>query len=212
MVKQWPRHMQTGYRIVAALLGWFAIVLQYSLTASTKSGPELIVWTINYFSYFTIVGNILAALAMTLPWLAPRSRPGQWFVRPSIRTVIAAYIIVVGVVYHVMLRHLYHPQGWQLACDIILHYVVPPLFVFDWLMFVRKRDLSWKIVFGALVLPALYVAWTLVHGAYSGFYPYPFVNVNRLGYEQVFMNLAGLIVASVCLLLVLVGVGRLRRV
>jgi hypothetical protein len=201
--------MQTGFRVLAAALGWFAIITQYSLIAATRSGPELITWTINFFSYFTIVSNILVALAMTLPWLAPQSRPGQFFMRPSVRTAIAGYIIVVGVVYHMVLRNLFHPQGWRLVCEIILHYVMPTLFVLDWLLFVQKRDLSWRILLGGLALPIGYVIWTLLHGAYAGYYPYPFVNVTRLGYEQVLMNIAGLIVAFAWLLLLLVGLGRL---
>jgi hypothetical protein len=201
--------MQTGYRVVVSALGWFAIILQYWLIASTRSGPDLVAWTINYFSFFTTIGNILVALAMTLPWLAPRSRLAQWLLRPSVRTVIVAYIIVVGLVYHLMLRNLYNPQGWRLACVIILHYVIPPLFIIDWLAFVQKRDLSWKILFGALALPVLYVAWTLVHGAVTGFYPYPFINVARFGYAQVLMTIGTMIAAFVCLVLGLVGIGRL---
>jgi hypothetical protein len=201
--------MQTGYRVVVSALGWFAIILQYWLIASTRSGPDLVAWTINYFSFFTTIGNILVALAMTLPWLAPRSRLAQWLLRPSVRTVIVAYIIVVGLVYHLMLRNLYNPQGWRLACVVILHYVIPPLFIIDWLAFVQKRDLSWKILFGALALPVLYVAWTLVHGAFTGFYPYPFINVARFGYAQVLMTIGAMIAAFVGLVLGLVGVGRL---
>jgi len=201
--------MQTGYRVVVSALGWFAIILQYWLIASTRSGPDLVAWTINYFSFFTTIGNILVALAMTLPWLAPRSRLAQWLLRPSVRTVIVAYIIVVGLVYHLMLRNLYNPQGWRLACVIILHYVIPPLFIIDWLAFVQKRHLSWKILFGALALPVLYVAWTLVHGAFTGFYPYPFINVARFGYAQVLMTIGAMIAAFVGLVLGLVGIGRL---
>ena len=201
--------MQTGYRVVVSALGWFAIILQYLLIASTRSGPELVAWTINYFSFFTTIGNVLVALAMTLPWLAPHSRLGQWLLRPSVRTVIVAYIIVVGVVYHLMLRNLYNPQGWRLACVIILHYVIPPLFIIDWLAFVQKRDLSWKILFGALALPVIYVAWTLAHGAVTGFYPYPFINVARFGYPQVLTTIGAMIAAFVGLVLGLVGIGRL---
>jgi len=201
--------METSFRVVAAALGWFAIALQYSMFASTRSGPELIPFTINFFSYFTIISNILIALAMTLPWLAPKSRLGAWFIQPSVRTALAGYIIVVGLVYHLMLRGLFHPQGWRLACQIILHYVTPTLFVVDWLLFVPKRDLTWRVAFGGLVLPVLYVAWTLLHGAFAGFYPYPFINVLRLGYEQVLLNITGLIAAFMFLMLALVGVGRL---
>jgi hypothetical protein len=201
--------MEAGFRLSAAALGWFAIALQYSLFASTRSGPELIGFTINFFSYFTIISNILIALAMTLPCLAPTSRLGAWFMRPPVRTVLAGYIIVVALVYHLMLRGLFHPQGWRLVCQIILHYVTPTLFVLDWLLFVPKRELSWRLAFSGLVLPVLYVGWTLVHGALAGFYPYPFINVLRLGYEQVLLNITGLIMAFVFLLLALVGLGRM---
>ena len=204
--------MQTSFRVIAAALGWFAIVTQYSLIASTRSGPQLVTFTVNFFSFFTIISNILIALAMTLPWLAPGSRLGRWFERPAVRTVLAGYIIVVGVVYHVMLRGLFHPQSWRLVCEIILHYVTPTLFVLDWLIFVPKRDLPWKTSVGGLVLPLVYVAWTLLHGAITGFYPYPFLNVLRLGYVQVFINIVSLIVAFVILMLALVGTARLLPV
>ena len=58
------------------------------------------------------------------------------------------------------------------------------------------------------LVPAVYLLWTALHGAFAGFYPYPFLNVNRIGYEQSLMNVGGLIVAFVCLILALVGIGR----
>ena len=175
---------------------------------AANAGPHLVERSINFFSYFTIVSNILVALALTLPWLAPGSRAGRFFMLPSVRTAIAAYIIIVAVVYHTMLSRLYHPQGWRLVCDIILHYVMPPLFVLDWALFVDKRGLSWKLSLHSFALPAVYLVWTALHGAFAGFYPYPFLNVNRIGYEQSLMNVGGLIVAFVCLILALVGIGR----
>ena len=107
-----------------------------------------------------------------------------------------------------MLSRLYHPQGLRFACDIILHYVMPPLFVLDWALFVDKRVLSWRLTLHSFAVPAVYLIWTALHGAFAGFYPYPFLNVSRIGYEQALMNVGGLIVAFVCLVLALVGIGR----
>jgi hypothetical protein len=202
--------IETVFRIIAAALGWFAIITQYSLMAAS-AGPHLVERTINFFSYFTIISNILVALALTLPWLAPRSRLGRFFLAAAVRTTIVAYIIVVAVVYHTMLSRLYHPQGWRLVCDIILHYVMPPVFVLDWVLFVEKRDLTWRLTLHSFVLPAVYLMWTAVHGVLAGFYPYPFLNVNRIGYERALINIGELILAFVCLILVLVGIGRLFR-
>ena len=91
-----------------------------------KSAP--LTWTIDFFSYFTVIANILVTLAMTLPWLAPKYRLAQWFERPSVRTVLAVYIIMVGVVYQVLARKLGAPHVWGFVDNIILHYVIPTLF------------------------------------------------------------------------------------
>lgn len=202
---------RTGYRAIVALLGWLALATDYALIVMTRSGPALFTWTINFFSFFSILCNILVALAMTLPWVAPRSRLGRWFDRPWVRTILAAYIIIVCIVFYVMLRNLAHPHGLRFAYDFILHYVTPILFIIDWLLFVPKQDLSWRIPLGGFLLPVLYIIWTFLHGAVAGFYPYPFLNVSQLGYEQVLANIAGLIMLGVGVLLVLIGIGRLMN-
>lgn len=112
---------------------------------------------------------------MTLPWLAPRSSFGQFFSRPSVRTAIATYIIFVGVSFEVLLRHLRQLQGLASMIDNILHYVIPVLFVIDWLFFVVKGTLKPKSTLAWLSFPAAYVVWIFVLRALSGFYPYPFV-------------------------------------
>ena len=200
--------VRTGFRVVAAALSWFAIATAYLGFVSTKRAPTL-TSTIDFFSYFTVIANILVALAMTLPWLAPKRRLGQWFEQPSVRTVLTVYIIMAGVVYHVLARNLRTPEGMPLMDDIILHYVAPTLFVLDWILFVPKCDLGFRAVWGGLALPILYLIFTFLHGAVAGYYPYPFININRLGYEQVLAHCAGLIMIGIGLLLALIGIGRL---
>ena len=131
------------YRIGAAALAWFAILLQYYLTV-TKPGAPFIEATVRYFSFFTILTNILVALALTLPWLAPDTRLGRFFTRPSVRTAILTYIIIVAVIYHYLLAKLWNPQGWQLLADTIEHVVTPSLYVIDWVLFVPKGTVRWK--------------------------------------------------------------------
>ena len=64
---------------------------------------DLIAGAIRLLSYFTILSNILVALAMTLPWAAPDSRLGRFFLEPSVRTAILVYIIIVAAIYHYLL-------------------------------------------------------------------------------------------------------------
>ena len=56
--------------------------------------------------------------------------------------------------------------------------------------------------------PLVYVTYWLLRGPIMGYYPYPFLDVTKLGYPQVFTNSAMLLVAFVVLALVLVAVDR----
>ncbi len=201
--------MKTSLRVLAAVVGFFALGLQYYIIAAPLAGAELTKWIIEFFCFFTILTNCLAALAMALPVIAPRSAPGRFFDRPSVRTAIASYIVVVAAVYHLILRNYWDPKGWALVADVLLHYVTPALFVLDWLVFVPKGQVPWRTVVTSLLFPLIYVAWTLVHGAQTNWYPYPFFDVANLGLEKVFMNVAGLLCVFLAVPAALTGVNRL---
>jgi hypothetical protein len=125
-----------------------------------------------------------------------------------VRTVVAGYIIMVGTVYYLLLRDLSHRQGFSHALELMLHYVTPPLFVIDWALFVPKRNVDWRVGFAALGFPLAYVVWILVHGALTGWYPYPFLDVSELGYPATLLNIAGLIAIFLALEVALVAIGR----
>ncbi len=201
--------IMSAYRLLAALIGWGALALQYWLMMNADAPTDPVNRTINFFSYFTILTNILVALAMTAPLLAPNSRIGRFFDKPGVRTAIATYIIVVSVTYHLLLRDLWDPQGLQKIADYTLHYGTPALFVLDWLLFVPKRDVPWSAAFKALGYPIVYLAWTLYHGTWSGFYPYPFVDVGQLGMEKVLINSGAMTAAFIVLCLVLIALGKI---
>ncbi len=173
-----------------------------------KSGGEAVAVSINFFSFFTILTNIAAAIALLVPVAAPRSAAGAFLERPGVRTAIASYIIMVGVVYWLLLAGLSHRTGWSLSIEKALHYVTPPLFVLDWLLFVDKRAVGWSAVPRALLFPLAYGAWTLAHGAATGWYPYPFVDVVDLGYLRVLANIVGLFVVLAALDAALIMMGR----
>jgi hypothetical protein len=164
--------------MAAAAVAWFAILLQYYLTI-TKPGAPFLEATVRYFSFFTILTNILVALALTLPWLSPDSKPGRFFMQPSVRTAILTYIIIVAVIYHYLLAKLWNPQGWQLVADTIEHVVTPTLYVIDWVLFVPKGTVKWKSAFVWLGYPLVYAVYSLIHGAVTGFYPYPRVRLRQ---------------------------------
>ncbi len=200
--------MKTLYRVIAGAVVLFAVAIQYWLVVLEGSGFLPFARTVHFFSYFTILANILAGSAFLLPVLAPASSAGRFLDRPSVRTAIAGYIIIVGTVYYALLRNVGHAEGWTLFFEHVLHYVTPPLFVLDWLLFVPKGDVAWRNGIACMGFPAAYTVWTLTYGAVSGWYPYPFVDVPELGYPQTLLNIAGLVLAFLALELALVGIGR----
>jgi hypothetical protein len=201
-----PRPSFTPSRASRAfdLLGYVGGNLSRELAHCFRSGPA----AIRFLSYFTDLSNVLVALAMTLPWLAPNTGLGRFFTRLSVRTAILAYIIIVAVIYHYLLAKLWNPQGWQLVADTIEHVVAPALYVVDWALFVPKGTLRVKSAFVSLVFPLGYAAYSLVHGAATGFYPYPFIDVSHLGYDKVLTNMAMLILVFGGLGLLLIALDR----
>jgi len=180
-----------AYRVAVAALAWLAIAVQYVVFMGMLARLPPLDRTIDFFSFFTIVSNILLALAMTLPWLAPRAAATRFVLRTDVRTAIATYMIVTGVVYVLLLRRLWSPQGLSFAADVALHYALPVLFLIDWL-FLPKAAPRWRAVVETLALPLAYAVWTFVHGMATGFYPYPFLNAERIGYVWVVVNMLAL--------------------
>ncbi|MDQ7785035.1 MAG: Pr6Pr family membrane protein [Desulfomonilaceae bacterium] len=196
------------YRSLTALLGWTGLVLFFYETTAHKTGPALVHGIIIYFSYFTILSNILVAVCLTFSCSEPRTPMGKLVNGPGLRTSAAVYIIVTGTVYVVFLRALSPPGLVLFIANVLLHYVVPALYVVDWLIFVPKGMLRWNQVLYRLAFPLLYAAYTFIHGALTGFYPYYFINAAKLGYPAVLLNCLYLMVTFVALGSVLTATDR----
>ena len=180
------------YRSVAALVVWFGLLLQYFLMVRGQSGEALATRTINFFSYFTILSNLLAAVALSAPAVAPGGPIGRFFAKPSVRTAVVLYTSVTAATYIVILQGLWNPQGLQWVADTTLHYVTPALFLIDWLLFTPKGGLRWRSVLPWLTFPLVYGLYSIFRGPLSGFYPYPFLDVSNLGLARVVANMAAM--------------------
>jgi hypothetical protein len=198
------------FAATAALLGWLALALQLllsiQLTIANGQGALTGIWI--YFGYFTILTNVLAALALTAAAHGPRGAFGRFFTRPGVHTAIAMSIAIVAAIYNVMLRQLWQPQGWQIVADNILHVVMPALFLLYWWLAVPKATLRWPQVMVWQLYPAAYFAYLLVRGAVNHWYPYPFLDVGKLGYLRVLVDACAVLLAFVVVALLLVALAR----
>jgi hypothetical protein len=199
------------YAAIGALLGWFALALQLYLMLVQSPAPEMLGTVITYFSFFTILTNILTASVFTAVALQPQTGWGQWLCRPPVQAAMAVYIAIVGMVYQLLLRQLWNPQGAQWVADVLLHSVIPVGYVVYWLVFAPRAGLRWKDAVNWLTYPGVYLVYILARGAASGLYPYPFVDVNVLGYGGVLARAALLLLVFLGMGLLVVAVGRWMR-
>lgn len=195
---------------VGAFFSWVAIILQFILLLEnrTETFPETIV---RFFSYYTILTNLLVACCFTALVFKREHAKSAFFTNSRVLGATAVYITVVGAVYNIILRYLWVPQGLQLVVDELLHTVDPLYFLTFWMIFAPKAGLTWKHVFSWMIYPLVYLIFILVRGAFSGFYPYPFINVTDLGWNHVLRNSAAITAAFVILSLIIIGISKAVR-
>lgn len=196
------------WRAAFAVIGWSALALQYVLMIGPADGWAVLERTVNFFSFFTILSNVLVAVAFTGPLLNGERRLARWSAGEGVRAAVAMYIVVVGVVYHFMIAPYWRPEGLNFGVNVVLHYVMPAAFVLDWLWFTPKGRLRWVDPVKWLAFPLAYAAWTLVHGLATHWWPYGFVDVDALGLPRVLATFAGLLVFFLGVGLTLAGLDR----
>jgi len=210
MEKQ-SRKVMLAVMSLIAVSGWFALGLQlYILLVDPALGDlSSVQRTVKFFSFFTILTNLLVALSLTICLLMPQSGLEKFFSRPSVKSALALYIAIVGIVYNLALRQLWNPEGFQLVADVILHTAIPIMYVVYWFIFVSKGELNWIHPIWWLIYPLIYFPYTLIRGALTNHYVYPFVDVSQLGYSGVLVNAVMLTVGFLVLGEILVGIDQL---
>ena len=188
------------------LLGVAALALQFSITipAQMSKGDDLFGALAYFFSYFTILTNLMLALiylseVTSWRWLS-------WWRWPSTQAMMVGAILLVMVFYHFILSGSWDPQGWQKVADVALHYVTPVVYALWWLGFARHGELAWRHLLVMVVPPAIYVIYTMIRGPVIGAYPYEIFNPGALnaagtavGYGQVAISTAVLLVGLLVL-------------
>jgi hypothetical protein len=69
-----------------------------------------------------------------------------------------------------------------------VHTVVPVMAVIGWLLLGPRGLVSRRVAWLSLIFPVAWLAFTLIRGAIAHWYPYPFIDVTRLGYGGAAVN------------------------
>ena len=205
-----PTARQSSFAL--CIIAWFALLLQLNLSVgmAAASGKPALMGVVVYLGFFTVLTNLFVALALLLPLVAPESSVGRFAARPSVQGCAATSILVVGIGYHLLLRHIWSPQGMQWIADMLLHYVMPILFFLHWLLVLPGHRLPWSAPLVWCAYPVGYTVYALLRGEVLQSYPYPFIDVTKLGYGGALLNASGLLLCFVVLGTMLVAVSNAR--
>lgn len=194
---------QKAFIVVGTCLAWFSLIAQFYLIIQNRQA-NILETVFRYFGYFTILTNIMIALCFSSLLLKQNS----FFHKSTAQTAIAVYIFLVALIYNTVLRGIVKPQGLNRVVDELLHVIMPVLFIIYWFIYTDKKPLQWKHIFPWLIYPFVYIIYTLFRGSFAHFYPYPFLNVDQLGYQAVLINCIWVSLAFLLFSLLFVAIGR----
>ena len=200
--------MKKTFRIFGAGLTWLTLAVQYVLLVQGGEYGGIANSTFTFFGFFTILTNILVALAFSVPLMRPASRLRIFFQAQGVRAAIALYILIVMITYYGLLAKVHNPVGLNAVTNIGLHFLIPVLYIFDWLVFAGKDQMSFRRLPLWVAFPFAYGMFNIIRGALSGFYPYHFLNIAELGMGQVMINMAGFTAVYAIGGAVMIGLGR----
>jgi hypothetical protein len=195
--------------LIGFVVGLATLILQFAaiVPPSMDAGRGLFGSVVFYFSFFTILTNLLVVLI----YLGALVRGQRWlmfFRKPKTRATAAATVALVGGFYHFALSGLYQLEGLIAFCTFVLHYVTPVLYLVWFAGWNRTGTLKWPAIITMLIYPLLYCTCVMARGALIGEYPYPVLDAGALGYGQVALNIAGLLVLLIVLNAVAVAIDR----
>jgi hypothetical protein len=168
---------------LVALICWAGLAIQFSATYATQHDVGATLWIL--LRFFTILTNLAVAITMTAVTIGRK-------VSPFLLGGLTLAIVLVGIVYMTLLRGLIELSGGALLADTLLHKVSPIAMTLWWLFFAPRARLNRGDPVLWASYPLAYFAYALVRAHYDGHYPYPFMNVAKLGWTQTAINAGGI--------------------
>jgi len=191
------------FRLAFGLLTFVAIAVQLK-TLADDGKLDLV----NYFSYFTILSNLIGATLLLVG--AARWRAARSTGMDLLRGGAVVYLTVTFIVFALLLSN----TDVDLAIpwvNSVLHEIIPIVIVIDWLIDPPVVRLSMRQGLLWLSFPAAWIVYVLIRGALVGKYPYPFLDPANGGYASVAVYCVGILVLMVAICAAVVWVGGWAR-
>lgn len=152
----------------------------------------------DFYTHFTNLSNIfcLAIMFTALVQTARKKEDGYVSALSMLKFMGLLAILMTFVIFNVFLagEEGRDPQlNWRVG-SLLLHVVLPIMYIADWFLFYERGKAKWYYVFAAIGFPALYAVFIYTQAAILGFdtsiltptgasliYPYFFLNLDKVG-------------------------------
>ena len=191
--------MRNAAALLVALICWVGLAVQFSATYASQQDVAATLWVL--LRFFTVLTNLLVAVLMTL--VALRRRVSAFLLGGA-----TLAILLVGGVYMLLLRGLVELSGGAILADTLLHKVSPIAMSLWWLLFAPRKALKWSAPLWWSAYPLAYFAYAVARAQLDGRYPYPFMDVGKIGWTQTVVNAGGIAAIFVVVGLLLVWLDR----
>ncbi len=129
-----------------------------------------------YFSFFTIESSMIAAVALIVGGIMALRIPVDTVPYTVVRMSVLSYAVVTAIVYNLLLRGLpdegFVSSPWP---GELMHVWIPIFIALDWLISPGRPALRWTGLRYVVIFPLVWLAFTMLRGAATGWFPYPFL-------------------------------------
>lgn len=214
------RHIAGVISIVAGFIVLVALITQITDQISVGRFEPT-----EYFAFFTIQTAMINIVVLIAGGIIALRMGRDTQLYTAIRASIFSYALATAVVYNLLLRDIPNDDGYvgPFWPNESLHVWIPIYIALDWLLTPGRVRIAWTTLWLAVSFPLLWVGVTMLRGAVTGWYPYPFLEPEGpngvVGVVMYVVTIAGFIVV-VAALAVLInrvhtrgvrGVGQGRR-
>jgi hypothetical protein len=196
-----------SYRLGFALLTLVAIVYQYSVGERRVDFVPA-----NFFSFFTIQSNLIAAGVFLYRSLRPQSEDQPSDGMDLLRGAAVAFMTTtfIGLLLSGYEDALQTSEPWV---NTVLHKLFPLVVVFDWLIDRPDSRIPFRRALIWAAYPVLYLVYSLTRGPLVDWYPYPFLDPNQAGgYAGVLATSVGIALGFVVITWIIVMFGQRLRI
>jgi len=164
-----------------------------------------------YFSYFTIQASMVTIVVLLVGAFVALRRPVDTVPYTIARMSVVTYSVVTAVVYNALLRGI-PDEGFVVTPwpGEIMHVWITVYLVLDWLFAPGRPALRWTALRLVIIYPLAWVAFTLVRGALTAWYPYPFLEP-ATGWLSVAAYVVGIAAFIVAVASLAIAYSRWRR-